>query len=92
MFYILPNLASIPTTACWSAPFMISLTDAEVGKQRVWTRILLSPKKEQKNNYIFISSNYFFLEINFLPFEEVYNKAAWKVTSRESLKSSSIET
>ena len=44
------NLASIPTTAAWSAPLMISDTDAEVGKQRVCTRILLSPRDEVYNN------------------------------------------
>ena len=58
------NLASIPTTAAWSAPLMISDTDADVGKHNVWTRILLSPR------------------------DEVYSNAAWKATSRESLRSS----
>ena len=64
----LPNFASIPTIACWSAPLMTSCTLAVVGKHNVWTRILLSPLLE------------------------VYNSAAWKATSWESRRSSSMET
>ena len=42
----LPNFTSIPRTACWSALFMMSETDAEVGKHKVCTLILRSPFAE----------------------------------------------
>ena len=44
------NLASMPTTAAWSAPLIISDTDADVGKHNVWTLILLSPRDDVYNN------------------------------------------
>ena len=36
----------MPMIAVWSAPDMISETEAQVGRQRVWTRILRSPLDE----------------------------------------------
>ena len=42
----IPNFTSIPRTACWSALFMMSETDAEVGKHKVCTLILRSPFAE----------------------------------------------
>ena len=44
------NFASMPTTAAWSAPLIISDTDADVGKHNVWTLILLSPLDDVYNN------------------------------------------